>query len=199
MFGTRTPTIFGHFSCGIGLAELAGISLGQTAACHALPPGQVRGWFLFLLLFLELASGTICSTIGCNFTPGCTFPLKLHSFFSPPFSETLAATIITTTHSLGFFFSAPFSFLVPSRLCAAWSPRRKVKLSTMEGGKKGEANRWSCFERINCYLLVGLVFKQHVCCAVLVWWVRWGPWPRFLSEGGRSAQLRGQTPPKRTF
>lgn len=136
MFGTRTPTIFGQFSCGIGLAELAGISLGQTAACHALPPGQVRGWFLFLLLFLELASGTICSTIGCNFTPGCTFPLKLHSFFSPPFSETLAATIITTTHSLGFFFR-PFLFSRALALVRGLISTSQSKIKHNGGREKG--------------------------------------------------------------
>ena len=67
-----------HWYLGIWRGHL----LGAEGHIFALPSGQVRGWFLFLLLFLERASGTICSTIGCNFTLDCTFPLKLHSFFS---------------------------------------------------------------------------------------------------------------------
>lgn len=53
-------------------------------SCVRIPSGQVWGRFLlFLCVFFkggEGASGTICSTVGCNFTHRCTFALKLLLF-----------------------------------------------------------------------------------------------------------------------
>jgi len=90
------------------------------------------------------ASGTICSTIGCNFTAGCTFPLKLHSFsLSSPTSITPSLSLL------------PSALLLP----AIW------------GGWKTQCTQKKCFnhtsKRIHiCSRLyfVCFLFEQHVRC-----------------------------------
>lgn len=63
-----------------------------------MPPGQIWGRFFFLLVFLEGASGTICNTMGCNFTLDYTFALKLLLFppqdpsFLPPHPFSILVT-----------------------------------------------------------------------------------------------------------
>lgn len=69
------------------IKRVRGLHGTRTAGCVQLPSGQVWGRFLllfqlFFLFFGKGASGTICSTMGCNFTRQCTFALKLLLF--PP-------------------------------------------------------------------------------------------------------------------
>ena len=165
----------------VGEAGGGGTSRGQRATSRGVPPGQVRGWFLFLLLFLERASGTICSTIGCNFTAGCTFPLKLHFFFPLPHPIRPPPPSPAST---------PSSALSPSLLQLFLSCSPLQKLSSVWLGRRGRLEIVVFFILLNTYpneCTVFTLFEQHVLCVVTLGLKT--PLTRSLYRGGEGGAL----------
>lgn len=148
------------------MLSICGREAGLAATSCSLPPGQVRGWFLFLLLFLEWASGTICSTMGCNFTPGCTFPLKLHSLF---FSFSLPLVWDPHHHHhhppLPQFSFSPCSPLFDLPIAKKWS-------RLVGSGGWGVSKCWSCCfcRRTNRFSHVYFVWTARAPRRVLLTW-----------------------------